>query len=83
MGNVEWDPGLSAKSHKHKWDLAPKQAVRVQEELRSMVVIEPIETLNLRLIAGVDVGTVTQRQSEAFAQAGVPLPVAAASETSS
>jgi predicted unusual protein kinase regulating ubiquinone biosynthesis (AarF/ABC1/UbiB family) len=34
-------------------------------------------------IAGVDVGTVTQRQSEAFAQAGLPLPVAAASETSS
>lgn len=56
MGNVEWDPGLSAKSHKHKWDLAPKQAVRVQEELRSMVVFEPIETQNLRLIAGVDVG---------------------------
>lgn len=32
-------------------------------------------------IAGVDVGTVTQRQSEAFSLAGVPLPGADASET--
>jgi len=56
MENVDWVPDLSAKAHKHKWNLTPKQAVQIQEELRSRVVMEPIEPHNIRLIAGVDVG---------------------------
>ena len=56
MGNIDWVPDLSDKSRKHPWDLTPRQAVRLQEELRSRVVIEPIKPHNIRLIAGVDVG---------------------------
>ena len=56
MGNVDWIPDFSDNSCKHEWDLTPKQAVKVQEKLRSKVVIEPIETQNINLIAGVDVG---------------------------
>lgn len=56
MGNDDWVSDLSAKSHKHPWDLTPKEAVRIQEVLRSRVVIEPIKTQNIHLIAGVDVG---------------------------
>ena len=47
---------LPAEFRKHKWDLSPKEAIQIQEELRSRVVIAPLAKNNLRLIAGVDVG---------------------------
>jgi deoxyribonuclease V len=48
------DPSNSSPIH--RWDLNPKQAVQIQNELRSKVVIEPYSVHQLNLIAGVDVG---------------------------
>ncbi len=39
----------------HKWDLSPKDAIRLQEQLREKCVIKRLPLKNIRLIAGVDV----------------------------
>lgn len=39
----------------HKWDLAPKEAMRVQYRLRKMVRLKPLSVKKIRYIAGVDV----------------------------
>ena len=70
MGNLDWVSDLSANSHKHKWDLTPKEAVRIQQELHSRIVIEPIEPHNIRLIAGVDVGLL---RGAKFARAAIAV----------
>ncbi len=56
MGNGEWRTDLPAGFYNHGWDLSPKEAIQIQNELRSKVVISPFTENNLRLIAGVDVG---------------------------
>ena len=56
MGNVDWSTEHLADFRKHRWDLSPKEAIQIQKELRSRVVIAPLAKNNLRLIAGVDVG---------------------------
>lgn len=56
MGNVDWRAELPTEFRKHRWNLSPKEAIQIQEELRSRVVITPLAKNNLRLIAGVDVG---------------------------
>jgi deoxyribonuclease V len=40
----------------HAWDLTPKEAIRLQIELRSQTVIQPLDDDQIRHIAGVDVG---------------------------
>ena len=40
----------------HPWDLTPKEAIRVQQELRSRVIASPLADTAIRTIAGVDVG---------------------------
>jgi len=40
----------------HGWDLSPKDAIKIQQDLRSKVMIAPFAVGDLRLIAGVDVG---------------------------
>ncbi|MFC1997674.1 deoxyribonuclease V [Chloroflexota bacterium] len=47
---------FAKKIHKHGWNLNPKEAIQVQEELRSQVVFASLPLDHLRLIAGVDVG---------------------------
>jgi deoxyribonuclease V len=47
---------LPAGFHNHGWDLSPKEAIQIQKELRSKVIIAPFMENSLRLIAGVDVG---------------------------
>jgi deoxyribonuclease V len=39
----------------HPWDLTPEQAIRLQESLRGVVVVQPRSLQGLRLVAGVDV----------------------------
>ena len=56
MGNVDRKTDRPVEFHKHSWNLSPKEAIQIQEELRSRVVIEPLDQNNLHLIAGVDVG---------------------------
>ena len=43
-------------SNLHPWDLTPKEAIRVQQELRSRVIASPLADTAIRTIAGVDVG---------------------------
>jgi len=46
---------MSSKDLQHRWDVTPKEAVAIQEELRGQVIIE--DRLGaVRSIAGVDVG---------------------------
>ena len=40
----------------HAWDLTPKEAIRLQNELRPRTLIQPLEDEGIRHIAGVDVG---------------------------
>jgi deoxyribonuclease V len=40
----------------HAWDLSPEEAIRLQGELRSRVLIQPLEIENVHTVAGVDVG---------------------------
>jgi len=56
MRDGEWRMDLPAGFHNHGWDLSPKEAIQIQKELRSKVVIAPFMENSLRLIAGVDVG---------------------------
>jgi len=39
----------------HRWDLPPKEAVKLQERLRKKIVLRKIDLASVRLIAGVDV----------------------------
>jgi deoxyribonuclease V len=42
--------------HRHRWDLTPKEAVALQQELRAEVIADrPIDLTAVRLVAGVDV----------------------------
>ena len=50
----ESDPAEGSRLH--RWDLSPKEAIQIQEKLRSQVIIAPLADTNLQLIAGVDVG---------------------------
>jgi len=43
-------------AHTHPWNLAPDEAVRLQQELRAHVRVEPLDLASLRRVAGVDVG---------------------------
>ena len=47
---------LAVRFCMHGWDLSPKEAIQVQKELRSQIVIAPLAEGDLRLIAGIDVG---------------------------
>ena len=39
----------------HKWDLSPKEAIRLQGDIRAKIVIQEFNLGDIRLIAGVDV----------------------------
>ncbi|AGC42964.1 endonuclease V [Myxococcus stipitatus DSM 14675] len=41
----------------HRWDVTPKEAVEIQRELRSKVVLQPPPGLKVERIAGADVST--------------------------
>jgi deoxyribonuclease V len=47
---------IEAGFRRHDWNLTPKEAIQIQKEMRSRVVIAPLAEDDLRLIAGVDVG---------------------------
>lgn len=40
----------------HPWDLTPEEAIRLQQELRSKVIVEPLALEKIRYVGGVDVG---------------------------
>jgi len=40
----------------HTWDLSPKEAIQIQEELRSRVSISPLDDDAVKYVSGVDVG---------------------------
>jgi deoxyribonuclease V len=46
----------STGSQLHRWDLIPKEAIQVQKNLRTRVIIAPLSDTKIHLIAGVDVG---------------------------
>ena len=48
----------------HKWDLSPKEAIKVQERIRKLSVFRRFSPKKIRLIAGVDV-SVKNNQSKA------------------
>jgi len=56
MGKVDRRTKHPAEIQKHRWDISPKEAIKIQEKLRTRVVIAPLAVNNLRLVAGVDVG---------------------------
>jgi deoxyribonuclease V len=39
----------------HEWDISPKEAIRVQTDIRNRIVLKPLQLKDIRLIAGVDV----------------------------
>jgi deoxyribonuclease V len=66
---------VSTGFQKHDWDLSPKEAIQIQKELRSRVVIAPLSENGLQLIAGVDVGLprATKAAGAAMARAAVAV----------
>lgn len=53
--SVEY-PSFQEGSRLHHWDLGPKEAIQIQEKLRSRVITSFQADSSIRLIAGVDVG---------------------------
>lgn len=49
-------PEISEASPPHAWDLSPGEAIRLQQKLRSQVIIAPLADSDIHTIAGVDVG---------------------------
>ena len=47
---------LAGRFCMHGWYLSPKEAIQIQKELCSQIVIAPLAEGNMRLIAGIDVG---------------------------
>lgn len=43
-------------SNPHPWDLTPEEAVRLQQSLRSRVLVQPLSLDEISYVAGVDVG---------------------------
>ncbi|MGB2600727.1 MAG: endonuclease V [Candidatus Omnitrophota bacterium] len=39
----------------HEWDISPKEAIRVQTDIRNRIILKPLQLKDIRLIAGVDV----------------------------
>ncbi len=58
----------------HRWDLSPQAAIRLQNELRSRVSIQPLELVNIRYVAGVDVGFPRGRETAHAAIAVLTFP---------
>jgi deoxyribonuclease V len=49
-------PEICEGARLHAWNLTPKEAIQIQQELRSRVIAEPLEDQSITLVAGVDVG---------------------------
>jgi deoxyribonuclease V len=43
-------------NHQHRWNISPKEAIQIQKELRTQVLVTKLDQNKLNLIAGVDVG---------------------------
>lgn len=66
---------LAEGFQKHRWDIDSKEAIQIQKELRSQVIIAPLAGHDLRLIAGVDVGfpRVAKAAGNAVARAAIAV----------
>jgi deoxyribonuclease V len=62
--------GQAKCDYKHGWVLSPSEAIKIQESLRSKVLISPLSDKNINLIAGVDVGLPRGRN---FARAAIAI----------
>jgi deoxyribonuclease V len=49
-------PGQKRARQIHTWDLSPKEAIQLQEDLRTRVVVNPLVDASIHHVAGVDVG---------------------------
>ena len=64
------NPPTLEKSLLHRWDLNPQQAIQTQNELRSRVIIAPLDNNELQLVAGVDVSL---SRGATFARAAIAV----------
>lgn len=55
----------------HRWDLSPQEAIALQEQLRGLVTLTPINLEDLHFVAGVDVGFVDSRTEHEKTRAAV------------
>ncbi len=56
----------------HKWDISPREAIRLQEKLREKVVLRKIPVSKVRRIAGVDVSVKDDRSKAAIVVLSYP-----------
>lgn len=57
---------------RHGWDLAPSQAIALQQELRADVALRPLDLDAVRLVAGVDVSVKAERSNAAVVVVRLP-----------
>ncbi|MFH1552867.1 MAG: endonuclease V [Candidatus Omnitrophota bacterium] len=50
----------------HKWDLSPKEAIRLQNRLRKKIITKKLRIKDIRLVAGVDVSVKGTRSKAAI-----------------
>ncbi len=51
-----FEHSLKRARQAHSWDVTPREAIRLQEELRPQVVTQPLTLSTIRRVAGIDVG---------------------------